>query len=194
MTELAAAALLCGEEGEQLKNLFFAGCASVFGDFKGLGVLNAAGFRPVEFLHCVSPLGLDAADGDGPRREPGLACNGILRNLIKLANGPRKPLVELRDVCVEHGDLFLVHVVNGNHNVGPEWLRPREPVTVIEEHGISTQGRRVGHDIRHYDHVGRILHEHSGIAMIGMIVVGTGPDHNVRLPLADLADDLLADV
>src|SRR6266852_8504574 len=30
--------------------------------------------------------------------------------------------------------------------------------------------------------------------MIGMIVVGAGPDHNVSLPLPDLADDLLADV
>src|SRR6266403_6281656 len=95
--------LLCGKEGEQLANLFFAGRASVFGDFKGLGVLNALGLRAIELLQRVSPLGLDTADGDGPRRKPGFPCNGILRNLIKLTNGPRKPLVELRDVCVEHG-------------------------------------------------------------------------------------------
>ena len=65
--------LFCGKEGEQLANLFFAGCASVFGDFKGLGVLNALGLRPVEPLQGVAPLGLDAADGDGPLREPCLA-------------------------------------------------------------------------------------------------------------------------
>ena len=40
--------------------------------------------------------------------------------------------------------------------------------------------------------VSRILQQHSRVAVVGMVVVGTRAQHEVGIPLPDLADDLLA--
>src|SRR5437588_2108152 len=41
---------------------------------------------------------------------------------------------------------------------------------------------------------GRVLHQHSRIPVIRMIVIGARRNDDVRLPLADFADDLLTDL
>jgi len=54
--------------------------------------------------------------------------------------------------------------------------------------------RRIRDHVGHHDQIGGVLHELAGIAMVRMIVVGPGRKDQVGLPLANLADDLLADL
>ena len=58
--------------------------------------------------------------------------------------------------------------------------------------GILRQVRHLRHDGRDRDHVGRVLHELAGVAVVGMIVVGPMREDQVGLEGADQADDLAA--
>src|SRR5438034_7406930 len=73
-----------------------------------------------------------------------------------------------------------------------KWLRPRKPVAVVQEKRVSRERRGICHQIWHNHHIRRILHQYSCVAMIRMIIIETGRDHDICLPLANLADDLLA--
>src|SRR5580658_482162 len=95
---------------------------------------------------------------------------------------------------VQHIDLLLEHVVDRYHNIWPERLRPREAVAVVQKYGVPSQWRGISNDAGNDDHVRSVLHQNTRVSVVWMIVVGTWPNHDVRLPLADLADDLLADI
>src|ERR1700674_5296422 len=95
---------------------------------------------------------------------------------------------------VQHIDLLLEHIVDGYHNIWPERLRPREAVAVVQKYGVPRQGRGIFNDVGHDDHVRSVLHRNTRVSVVRMIVVGAWPNHDVRLPLTDLADDLLADI
>ena len=60
---------------------------------------------------------------------------------------PGEPFVELRDVRVEHIELLLVPIVDGNYYVWPERLRTREVIAEMEEHRVLVQGRYIRHDV-----------------------------------------------
>ena len=68
-------------------------------------------------------------------------------------------------------------------------VRAREAVLVGQEHGIAGQGRRVGAEERHRDHVGRVLHEPPDGPVVGMVVVRTMAEDDVGLPFANEPGD-----
>ncbi len=59
----------------------------------------------------------------------------------------------------------------------------------VKEDRVFAQRGDVGTEARDDDHERGVLDEDGGIAMIGMVVVGPVRDHDVGLPLADLAGD-----
>ena len=93
---------------------------------------------------------------------------------------------------VQHVDLLLDHIVNRHRHVRGERLRLLKAVFEIHEHRILSQSRRVRCDVRDDHHVGGVLHEDAGVAMIRMIVVRPRREDEVRVPLPNLPDDLLA--
>src|SRR5205814_10013434 len=101
-----------GQKRQEVANLFFAGLASVFRDFKSLGMLDTHSLRAVALLQSLSPLRLEFPLPAHGRSKPFLALRGILRHLLELPLGPWQPLIELRHVGVQHIDFFLEHIVN----------------------------------------------------------------------------------
>jgi len=51
------------------------------------------------------------------------------------------------------------------------------------------QVRHVRAEERHGDHVGGVLDQHAGVAMVGMVVIGPWSHDNIRIPLADEPGD-----
>ena len=107
---------------------------------------------------------------------------------------PGQPLVHLRDVRVERVDLLVDHVVDGDGDVWSEWRRLLETVLEVKEDGVLRQRRDFSHHIGHGDHEGRVLQQHAGVAVVRVVVVGPGCQHQIGLPLADLPDDLLTHI
>ena len=97
-------------------------------------------------------------------------------------------------MSVEAVHLLLKGVGDIDDDVGPEGVRALEVVREIEENRVAAQRRSVADDVGYLNHVGRVLDEDAGVAMVGMVVVGAMSDDHISLPLADGADDLAANV
>src|ERR1700731_1304685 len=124
MRDVANSKSPLGKKRKEFANLFFAGLASVLRDFKSLGVLNARRLRAIALLQSVSPLRLQFSRSQRSRRQPLLPLGRVFWHLLELPLGPWQPLVELRNMRVQHIDLFLEHIVNRHDNVRAKWLRP----------------------------------------------------------------------
>ena len=79
-------------------------------------------------------------------------------------------------------------------DVGPEGRRLLETVLIVEEDRILTQRRSIWGDVGHDDHVGGILNQDAGVAVVGVIVVGARRQDDVGVPLTNFSDYLQADV
>ena len=180
------------EEGEQPPDLLLAGLNAVLGDLECLRVLDRVGGGAVALASRLPP---SIRDGEAaPGFQPGEPRARALGHLVENAGVPGQPFVKLRDVGVERAVFFLDYVVDRDDDVGAECLRLRETVGEIEKQRVLAQRRGIRDEVRHRDHVGRVLHQHAGIAVVGVVVVRTGRDHDVGVPLADLADDLNAHI
>jgi hypothetical protein len=98
----------------------------------------------------------------------------------------------LRRHLVNSGELLVKDIIHRDDDVCLKGIRLLEAVARIEKERIFLQGRHITANIGHSDHEGSILDENTDIAMIGMIVPRAMRDDDVRPPLADDADDLLA--
>ena len=106
---------------------------------------------------------------------------------------PREPFVDLRYVSIQHVDFLVVNIVDGDNDIGAEWLRTSEVVVKIKKDRVLAKRGYFTHYVGHGDHIGGILHQDAGVAMVGMVIVGTRSEHDVGIPLAYFPDDLLAD-
>ena len=94
-------------------------------------------------------------------------------------------------MCIQHVDLLIVHIVRGDNDVGAERLWQRKTIVIRQKDGVLVQRRSIGYKVRDNDHISRILHQNARVAMVRMVVVGSGRNHEVRFPRAYLANHLL---
>ena len=151
-----------------------------------------AGLRPV-------PFGQDRSDrrcrlASTGLAQPFLAIGGALGHGVQVAGNPGQPFVELRYVSVHHVDLFLDHIINRNGDIGVEWVWPLETVLEVHEDGVLPKRWRVRRDVRHDNHICRVLNEYTRVTMVGVIVVGPRREHEIGIPQPNLPNDLLAHV
>ena len=122
----ATAALLRREEWKELANFILVGLPPVFGDFKCFGVHDMRSVAAIPLLERLAPfrrLALRTATG-----EPLLPLRRIFWDLVQLSVVPGQPFIKLRYVGVEHIDLLAVHIVDRDHDVGPERIGLLEDV------------------------------------------------------------------
>ena len=79
-------------------------------------------------------------------------------------------------------------------DIGAEGIGALKVVLVIQEDRILAQRGDVGHQRRNHNHISGILNQDAGVAVVGMVVVGTRGEDDIRVPFADLADNLFADI
>jgi len=99
--------------------------------------------------------------------------------------------VMLRRHLVNGGELLIKDIIHRDDDVCLEGIGLLEAIARIEKERVLLQGWHIAAHEGHGDHERGILDEHADIAMVGMIVPRTMRDDDVRLPLADDADDLL---
>jgi hypothetical protein len=99
-----------------------------------------------------------------PRARP--SARRARRGAARPRRGPRRvaavvrqPLVELRGVGVQHGDLGVPGRRDVHHDGRLERIRPGEVVRQVRDHRVARQVRDVGAERRHGQQVGGILHQ-----------------------------------
>src|SRR5690606_6773606 len=122
--------------------------------------------------------------------KPLFAVSDLRRHLIQVSSYPRKPLIKLRGVGVHGVYLLGKHRTNVEGHVRPERIRPLKVVLEIQEHRILFERRRVSRHVWDGYHVGGILYKYTCIAMIRMVVVGSGRNDDIGIPFAYLTDYL----
>ncbi len=86
-------------------------------------------------------------------------------------------------------ELFVHDGVDGDSDVGSGGVGFLEAVGVVHEDGVIFEGGGIGADEGDGDHVGGILHEDGGIAVVRVVVVRSGREDDIGVPLSDESDD-----
>lgn len=192
--ECGAVTPLCSflEEGEEFLEFLRVGAAAVFADLKGFGALDGGGFvLAVE----LGQLGAETL-GDALRAffktgahvaMPLLLFGRVAGDQLGVAVGAA--FVELRFEGVEGVELFLDDRVDGDGDVRLEGVGFLEGIRVVEEDGIVLEIGHVRAKEGDGDHVGGVLDEDAGVAVVGMIVVGARGDDHVGFPFTDEPGD-----
>ena len=184
---------LFSEHGEEAFDFFVAGAAAILADFERFDVFDFGGT-----ILAVPLFGDGAGEGGDAERaaafEPFAAGLGILGNFVDAAVDPGQPFIELGDMGVHAVDLFFVDAIDVDNDVRREGIGLLEVVGIVEKNGVFGEGRGAGNDVGNDDHVGGVLDEDAGVAVVGMIVVGAVGDDDVGFPFADGADDLAANI
>jgi hypothetical protein len=124
-----------------------------------------------------------------------LALGRIGGHRIELAVHPRQPFVDLRDVRIQRvhfqiEDVESMSTATSGRN--GDWVSGNGPRNIGTPDCLRSGGV-LGTDVGNDHHIGGILHQHAGVAMVRMVVVGARRQHDIRIPLAYAPDDLFAD-
>src|SRR5690606_41340655 len=123
-------------------------------------------------------------------RQPLLALREIRRNFVQVSSDPGKPFVKLRYVRIKRMDLLRKNRRDMNCDVGAKRIRTLKVILEIEEHGVLFESWSVSRHVGNGEHVCRILHEYTWMAVIWMVIDRPWGDHHVDIPIAHRSDDL----
>jgi hypothetical protein len=84
------------------------------------------------------------------------------------------------------------NVSDVHSDVGCEWNRPAKMVFQVQKDRVPPERSDVWANVRNDHEVRGVLDQLSGIAMVGMVVVGTVCKDQIRFPSPNLSDDLPA--
>ena len=96
----------------------------------------------------------------------------------------RRPATRARPACRSFLSITssIATATSGRNGFG-RW----NPSSKYMNTGFLRRARRIGRDVRHDHHVGGVLDEDAGVAMIGVIVVRPRREHEVGVPLRESA-------
>src|ERR1041384_3357986 len=93
-------------------------------------------------------------------------------------------------MCIECMYLLVKYRRNVDRYIGTKWIRSLKEILEVEEDRVLLRRRSFGRDVRHGNHISRILYEHPGVTMVRVIIVGSRGQHDIGIPLTYFSDDL----
>ena len=182
--------ILIGEKRKESCQFGFVGTPAIFADFKCLGI-----FDPHSPVFAVRLLQLGAKSIGDRFISVGKAIAHFLMTLLlflriagkQIGGAVGAAFVELGDDNAECVELLLNDRIDGNSDFRLKRIRFLKGVGVLKKHRIVFQGRYVGAEKRYSDHIRRVLNEHTGVTVVGMVIVRSRPQHHIGLPFPDEA-------
>src|SRR5690606_35077477 len=120
--------------------------------------------------------------------DPAQALGVAGGDLVGVAAGVGEPLVHLRDVAVEHAGDGVDFFGDVDDHVRGYGAGLAGVVGEGHDHGVAWEVGRGGADGGDGDHVGGVLDQPGGVAVVGGVVGGAVGDHQVGAERADQPD------